>query len=286
MANRNDPRIFQIGVLSLLLGYGVLFLDFEVEALRAAATLVSALVTQYCGSRLTRQRFDPRSALISGLSLSLLMRTDQFWLAPAGAALAIASKFVLRIRGKHLFNPTCFALVALMGMSDRVWVSAGQWGSTALFAFAVAGLGFFVTQRAARSDVTWAFLGFYTSAVIGRSIWLGEPLGVPLHGLVSGALLIFAFFMISDPKTIPDARPARVLFAGLVAATALWIQFGLYHPNALLWALAACAPAVPLLDRIFPARRYQWRALQQNPKGENHATLHPSAAGVAAARAE
>ncbi|PYO55606.1 MAG: Na+-transporting NADH:ubiquinone oxidoreductase, subunit NqrB, partial [Candidatus Rokuibacteriota bacterium] len=73
-----------------------------------------------------RPGFDPRSALISGLSLCLLLRTNSLTLAVLTAALAIASKFVLRVGGKHVFNPTNFALVAMMLLTGAVWVSPGQ----------------------------------------------------------------------------------------------------------------------------------------------------------------
>jgi Na+-transporting NADH:ubiquinone oxidoreductase subunit NqrB len=189
------------------------------------------------------------------------MRTDSLGLALAGAGLAIASKFAIRRDGKHVFNPTCLALVVMMAVtagSGAVWVSAGQWGSPALFGFAVAGLGMLVLHGTARSDITWAFLTCYAAGLIGRSVWMGEPLAIPLHGLQSGALLIFAFFMISDPKTIPDSRPGRLAFAAIVAAGALFVQFGLYRSNGLLWSLAAAAPLVPLFDWLFPGSRYAW----------------------------
>ncbi len=269
MANK-DPRPYQIAVLSSLLAYGGFCLDFEVSAGRTLAVVATALVAQLVCSRIARlPRFDPKSALISGLSLSLLMRTDSLPLALAGATLAIASKFAIRRDGKHVFNPTCLALVVMMavtGGSGAVWVSAGQWGSPALFGFAVAGLGMLVLHGSARSDVTWAFLAFYAAGSIGRSVWLGEPLAIPLHGLQSGALLIFAFFMISDPKTIPDSRPGRLAFAAIVAAGALLVQFGLYRSNGPLWSLATAAPLVPLLDRLFPGSRYAWSRAASSKK--------------------
>jgi len=79
-----------------------------------------------------------------------------------------------------------------------------------------------------------------------------------LHRLESGAFLLFSFFMISDPKTTPDSRVGRVLFAALVAATAWYVQFRLFRTNGLLWSLAMWSMAVPILDRAFPAARYQW----------------------------
>ena len=116
---RRDPRPTQIAVLGSLLAYGGLVLDFEVTAARTAAIVASALATQLVCSRLWKlPRFDPTSALISGLSLSLLLRTNDLRLALVAAAVAIASKFLIRRGGKHVFNPTCFAIVAMLAATQ------------------------------------------------------------------------------------------------------------------------------------------------------------------------
>jgi Na+-translocating ferredoxin:NAD+ oxidoreductase RnfD subunit len=259
MQPTRDPRPWQIGVLASLLAFGIARLDFAVSAAQVAAGLAGCLAAQLACSLLARgARFDPRSALISGLSLALLLRTDAPLVAAGAGALAVASKFALRWRGKHVFNPTCLALAVALAATDRAWVSAGQWGSGALVAVAVAGLGLLVLSRGAHADVTFAFLAAWSALVLGRARWLGDPLAVPLHGLESGALLLFAFFMISDPKTVPDSRAGRVAFAALVAAGAGFVQFVLFEPNPLIWSLAVLAPAVPLLDRLLPGQRYAW----------------------------
>jgi len=255
-----DPRLYQIAVLSGLLLYGVLSLDFAVSPLQAAVLLGTALGTQALCTRLWHlPAFDPRSALISGLSLCLLLRTSSLTLAALAAMLTIASKFILRWHGKHVFNPTNFGIVALLLATHRVWVSPAQWGSVALFAFLMACLGGLVVHRAERSDVTWAFLAFYLMVLFGRALWLGQPAAIPLHQLESGAFLLFSFFMISDPKTTPDSRAGRILFALLVALGAGFVHFVLYRPNGLLLALAFLSPLVPLLDRLLPGKRYGWR---------------------------
>jgi enediyne biosynthesis protein E5 len=254
-----DPRLYQIAALAGLLFYGLLRLRLDVRPGRAAIILVSVLAAQYACTRIWRlPAFDPRSALISGLSLCLLLRTGSDALAIAAAALAVASKFVIRVRGKHVFNPTNVAIVALL-LTGQAWVSPGQWGSAAFFGFLLACIGGLVVNRAARSDVTLAFLAAYASLVVGRSLWLGEPMAIPIHRLENGALLIFAFFMISDPRTAPDRRAGRVLFAVLVALGGAYVQYRLFRTNGLLWSLAAFAPAVPLIDRLLPAPRHRWR---------------------------
>ncbi len=285
-----DPRLYQITVLSALLAWGVVGLDLEVRPAVAAATVAAALAVQWVGTRILRLRgiplrFDPRSALISSLSLTLLLRTTSPALGALAGALAIGSKFLIRVPGprgdrhggKHVFNPANFGIVALLLATDRAWVSPGQWGAAALAAFAVASAGFLVVRRAERSDVTWAFLLFYGALLFGRALWLGDPLAIPRHQIANGALLVFAFFMISDPKTTPDSRPGRVLYALLVAAGAGFVQFALYQPAGPIWALAALAPTVPLIDRLLPGGRYRW-------PGRDRGRAKPTPAPAARAR--
>ena len=255
-----DPRYYQIAVLSALLLYGIVALDFGIHWQNATAIVMTALGLQFSFSRwLDLPRFDPLSAVITSLSLTLLLRTDAVTIAILAAILAIGSKFLIRIRGKHVFNPANFALVTLMLASDRAWVSSGQWGSTAIAALALASLGFLVLTRARRAETTIAFLAVYAGLLFSRAIWLGDPMAIPLHQLQNGALLIFAFFMISDPKTAPDTPLGRVLFAGLVAAIAYMIQFVWYEPNGPILALILCLPLVPLIDGVLRGKLYQWK---------------------------
>jgi Na+-transporting NADH:ubiquinone oxidoreductase subunit NqrB len=281
---RRDPRFFQIAALAGLLAYGMAFRGFDVGPIRVALILGAAIASQYACTRIFRlPSFDPKSALISGLSLCLLLRAGDPRLAVLAAALAVTSKFLLRWNGKHVFNPTNFAIAALLLWTDGAWVSPGQWGSAAFFAFLIACAGILVVTRAERADVTAAFLAAWLLLLFGRSLWLGEPMAIPVHRLESGALLLFAFFMISDPRTTPDSRSGRILFAALVAVGAWYIQFRLFRTNGLIWSLAFSSLFVPLIDAVLPGPRHSW-------KGTPHALspefprLFPLPARVAAAR--
>ncbi len=269
LANRlKDPRYYQIAVLSSLVIFGVVALDFGIRWTNALLIVTTALAMQYLGTRIfSLPRFDPLSQLITSLSLTLLFRTDLAALAVIAACIAIGSKFLIRINGKHIFNPANIAIVTLMLSSNHAWISSGQWGSAAIGAFALACLGFIVLTRARRAETTITFLIAYAALMFGRSIWLGDPLAIPLHQLQNGALLIFAFFMISDPKTTPDARIGRVLYAALVASIAYVIQFVLYEPNAPVLALIVCAPVVPVIDAFFRGQIYRWDRPRGIPGG-------------------
>ena len=273
-----DPRWYQIGTLSGLLLYGWLSLGFDITGPRIALTLGCVLLCQAVATRTWRlPGFDPKSALISGLSLCLLLRTNSDWLVVLAAAIAVFSKFVVRWRDKHVFNPTNVALAALLLVGDgRAWLSSGQWGSLAFFAFLMLGAGNLVVWRAARSDVAIAFLACHMALLLGRSAWLGEPMAIPLHRLESGALLLFVFFMISDPKTTPDSRAGRILLAVLVSFGAYSIQFKMFRQNGLVLSLAACSLLVPLIDFVLPGRRYAW----MGPRARN--SSGPTAPGSGA----
>jgi len=265
-ARLQDPRYYQIAVLSTLVTYGILALDFGVRLENAVAIAATALLVQFAGTRAAGlPRFDPLSPLITSLSLTLLLRTDLVGIAALAALVAIASKFLVRVRGKHVFNPANLAIVTLIVASDHAWVSSGQWGSAALGAFALACLGFIVLTRARRAESTIGFLGSYAMLLFGRALWLGDPLAIPVHQLQNGALLVFAFFMISDPKTTPDTRTGRILYSLLVAFVAFAIQFILYEPHAAIFALVTTAPLVPLIDYLFQGRNYRWTRLATAP---------------------
>ena len=260
-----DPRYYQIAVLGILVSYGVVVLDFGIHWYNALAIVTTALLVQFAGTRLARlPAFDPKSPMITALSLTLLLRTDFVLLAIAAAAIAIGSKFLVRFKGKHVFNPANVAIVSMMLLSNQVWISTGQWGNAAIGAFALACLGFIVLTRAKRAETTVTFLVAYATLLVGRAVWLGDPLEIPLHHLQNGALLIFAFFMISDPKTTPNTALGRIIYATIVASIAFIIQFVLYQPNGPILALIISAPLVPIIDFLRRGHNYEWTASQFN----------------------
>ena len=268
---RIDPRIFQITALGLLLGLGAWLRDFAIRPEQSLLAFAAALFTQWIGDRASGKPSSTRSALITGLSLSLLLRADNLWAHPLAAMVAIGAKFVLRVRGKHLFNPGNLGVIFALSALPGTWVSPGQWGDDFVLAGWFVALGGIVVARARRVDVSLAFLGFHLGFLALRVLWLGQRFAVWTHQLQSGALLLFAFFMISDPMTIPSHARGRVAHAALVAAITYYWQFVLYRPNGLLWALFLAAPAVPLLDLVWPATKYQWEDQGGSNETEGHA---------------
>jgi len=263
---RSDARHFQIAALATLLGFNFVFLDFGARPLNSALAILTSLATQALCSRLWGlPAIDLRSPLITGLSLSLLLRADEAWVHALAAAIGIASKFVLRLDGKHIWNPAGFAIVALIFLlPEHIWISPGSWGTSTWFATLVSFFAVLVLSSARRGDIALFFLAAHGALLVARALWLGDPLAIPLHQLQSGSLLIFAFFMISDPRTSPDSRLGRFLFALAVALLAHRLAFFWQMRPALYVALIALSPLTLLIDRVLPAARFAWnRPAQQ-----------------------
>jgi Na+-transporting NADH:ubiquinone oxidoreductase subunit NqrB len=240
--------------------------DFTLRWEQMALAFAAGLATQVLWTRhLGLQRVGVLSAVITCLGLSLLLRADSLWVHPLAACLALSAKFVVRIDGKHLFNPANLGVIIGIGLLPGAWVSPGQWGNDLAYAVWFVALGAIVTQRARRWDISWIFLACWLGLVALRVIWLGQSWNIWLHQLGSGALLLFAFFMISDPMTIPNRNSGRAIYALVVALIAFFWQFVLFKPNALMWALFVATPLVPLLDRWLPGSRFAWRAPASSP---------------------
>jgi Na+-transporting NADH:ubiquinone oxidoreductase subunit NqrB len=253
-----DARHYQIAALATLLTLNLTWLDFGADPRACAVLIATCCLTQVAASRIVGIPVELRSALITSFSLSLLLRTDTLWLYAIAGAIAVGSKFLIRIDGKHVFNPATIAIVALVFGSGRAWVTPGQWGAELWFATLLGFLGLMVLQRARRADITLFFLLAHGGLLAARALWLGDPLAIPAHQLESGSLLLFAFFMISDPKTIPDSRLGRLIFAFAVAGLAhYFVFFGQVRPGLYL-ALALLALTVWPIDRLLPAPRHQW----------------------------
>jgi Na+-transporting NADH:ubiquinone oxidoreductase subunit NqrB len=255
----SDARHYQIAALSALVIYNFGWLDFGAQPLNSALAITSAILTQIlCSHLYGLPSIDLRSPLITGLSLSLLLRADEPWLHAVAGMIAIGSKFVLRIDGKHIWNPAGLAIVVLLFTSNDVWISPGQWGSAVWFVALLSFFAILVLHAARRSDMALFFLGSHAALLFARAWWLGDPLAIPIHQLQSGSLLIFAFFMISDPRTSPDARLGRFLFAASVAILGYYLAFFMQMRPALYIALIAISPLTFLIDRILPAERFAW----------------------------
>lgn len=263
-----DARHWQILALSSLFLIAYTQSDFGARPLSFAAALTGTMAAQGLGAWATKSPFQWKSALITSLSLSILLRaTDPiFWFA--AGLIGVGAKFLIRARGKHIFNPACIGIVSVVLVSEgSAWISPGQWGQTTWFAAFAIGFAALVLSSAKRLDIALGFLAAFAAMLFGRALWLGDPMAIPTHQMQSGALLVFAFFMITDPRSTPDSRLGRLIFAAAVAAFAAWLGWGPHIRGGMLYALAGLSFLTPLIDLALPARRFEWNK-EQGVKGE------------------
>jgi len=247
-----DPRWLQIAFLCSFLLLGLTARDFPIW--HAPLLFASCLGTQLACERLLKlPHAGLLSPIITSFGLTLLLRAGAWWVPPLAGVLAIGSKYALRIRGRHFFNPANLGLCCLMLLTPRAWCSPTQWGEGGVLLLGIFALGLAVAHRAFRADVSVAFLASWIVLRAARVEYLGQPLQVLLHQLTSGSLLLFTFFMISDPKTTPRARSARIAFAAIVGTTAFVLATRSVQ-NPIVWALFFCAPLTPLFDALTEER--------------------------------
>jgi Na+-transporting NADH:ubiquinone oxidoreductase subunit NqrB len=255
-----DARHVQLAALTTFVALSNLWSDFGSGFPSLAAAAAGTLAAQVLLARVYGQTPEWRSAMITALSLALLLRAPSpLWHFAAGGA-AMASKFLIRVNGKHIFNPANFAVMGCVLLFDGAWITPGQWGQVAWLAGLIVIFAALVLGCARRLDIAIAFLAAYALCLFGRAAYLGDPLAIPLHQLQSGALLIFTGFMITDPRSTPDHRAGRLLLAAAVACLALLLSIRFQLVGSPLFALALLAPLTPLIDKFLPARRFQWRS--------------------------
>lgn len=253
-----DPRDHQIMVLASMLVYGLVWLKFQLNILWLTLILLTALISQVAATKIWKlPRFEWKSAMISGLSLCILMRCPSLPISLSLIAMAILSKFIFRANDKHIFNPTNFAL-ALGILFGQITIDPTQWQNGPFLAFFVLCMGVFVSNKACRTDVSLSFLLTYTACLFAYTFWSGESLDFPLKKLQTASLLIFTFFMISDPRSTPNARWGRIIFGGTVALLGIYLQLAHGIKAGLILSLVFLSVMTPVLDRFLPGEKFEW----------------------------
>ena len=257
---QKDGRHPQILYLTTFLIYGIIALGWEVEVTRYIITILTCLISQAVAIHFTTKKYRGlKSALITALSLCLMFKANLIITIILAAALSIGSKYFIRFNNKHIFNPSNFGIIATIILTNDAWVSPGQWGSDAVWLFYLGIAGFFVLFRVGRMDTSLSFLAtFIGLQFIRQVIYMGWPLDHFFHSLTSGTLLLFTFFMITDPVTTPNAPIARIIWAGTIGVLAFLLTNWFYVHTAPLWALFIISPLTVLLDKLFVHKKFNW----------------------------
>jgi enediyne biosynthesis protein E5 len=243
-----DPRypVSFLITLILVLGqarYGILG-GYD----RLVIALGVCVITELALSRWLRGHVaNLQSAYITGISLALLTkpRAELLWPFALGGFLAIASKYVLQYRGRHLWNPSNFAISALVVAAPAsVAVLSHQWGNDFATNAVIWAFGLLIVARVRMLHVTLTYVVCFSALALLRSWIVGGPLLAEIAPITGPMYQLFIFFMITDPKTTVSTVAGRVTVAAAVAAAEGGIRLaGDYH----LAVLSPLYPAPPIL---------------------------------------
>ena len=286
LPNLRDPRLHVAAVIITIHVLGQVALGFTVTVPQILAAILSCAVIEVALTfRQSRAFVWPASAMLTGSGVALILRVvgtppNEPWSTYAWdwfaiiAGLSLLTKYVIRYRGTHIFNPSNIGLVVaflVLGPSrveplDFWWGPLDVWMITAYAVILVGGL--LITRRLALLGLAASFwftlaLGLGLVALSGHCMtanWAFAPVcGFDFWRVVvtSPEVLIFLFFMITDPKTVPSGRVGRVVFGVLVALTSTLLmapqtdEWG--AKVGLLAGLVVVSIARPLVDWLVPA---------------------------------
>ena len=275
-----DARVTQIIFLGLFLFLGVSTRDWTVQPNLILVVMASCLITQWLLSAIieyakrkdsltdiysrlniftsTKVLISLRSALITSLGLCLLLRSNSYQTMMLASFLAISSKFLFHYHNKHFFNPANFGIIAAITLTNDAWVSPGQWGTDWWYMLLFPGLGGVVLKQVGRWDTSIAFLLAYGTLQAVRNAWLGWSWDVWQHQFMSGSLLLFALFMLTDPRSIPNSKQGRLVWSLAIAFFTFILQQYFYLSTALFWSLFIISPLTVILDMIWTAPHFNW----------------------------
>ena len=250
--NRYVPPVFI--TLILLLGeftYGIL--ESYQKTLLAIGTAI--LVELILGRIFLGKWLNVASAYITGISVGILLRSPAYWPYAVCAAIAITSKYVLRFRGKHLWNPSNFGIcVILFLLPTSVAMLSIQWGNDFWSLLVIWLLGSVILWRLRRLHITATYVASFLILAVLRAVIIHQPILAEISPITGPEYQLFIFFMITDPKTTVRSRTGQCIVAVLVAVLEMFFRFdqSVYAP---LYALFWVGPIAMLIEMWLDARR-------------------------------
>ncbi len=244
-----DPRYLSSGLITLILVLGQMYVGFLHDLSQLFTAIAVALLAELTlGRLLTGKWLNPASAYITGISCGILLRSLYLWPFAVASLLSIMSKYVLRYRGRHLWNPSNLGIcVVLFAAPGTVAALSEQWGND-LWAMAVIWvLGSVILWRAKRFHVTFTYAVSFVALAYVRSLVTGAPFLSEVAPITGPMYQLMAFFMVTDPATSVSSRGGRIGVAFLVALAEMVLRL-FEIVNAPLYALFLVGPAAKVLD--------------------------------------
>jgi enediyne biosynthesis protein E5 len=219
------------------------------------AILSSIALELVLGRIFFRKWIHPASAYITGISVGILVRSPAFWPYALCSAISITSKYVLRVKGRHIWNPSNFGIsVMLFLAADTVATLSIQWGNYLWPMVVIWVLGSVIIARLHRFHITGIYVASFLAFAFLRSWVTGSPWLSEVAPITGPMYQLFIFFMITDPKTTVRSKRGQCIVVFLVAVVEMILRLRqvVYAP---FYALFMVGPAAMLFDIWMDSRR-------------------------------
>ena len=267
LGKKVDPRYLIAFLITLVLITAQLRYHMFGGYERLAVALGVCVVTEAVMSWFDRGKVvNLLSAYISGISLTLLIKPQGGALLPfaLGGLLAISSKYVLRYRDNHLWNPTNFAIAALLlAAPDHISVLSHQFGNDLTTNLVIWTFGLIIAARVGVLHITLTYVASFLLLNTVRALALGQPLAPEIAPITGPMYQLFIFFMITDPRTVVRGKRRQIVVAVAIAVMEALIRFAsdkgwplplAFNVAPAFFALATVGPAAKWLDLRRSAR--------------------------------
>lgn len=215
-----------------------------------------AVITELILHRIVTGKFrNLSSAYVSGISAGILVRSPLLWPFALCAAISIASKYVLRYNGRHIWNPTNFGIVALIVIaSDSAAVLSIQWGNNMWAMFVIWIIGLVSLWKINRLNIALTYILAFIAFAWVRSIYTGDLFLAEVAPLTGPMYQLFALFMLTDPKTTVKNRTGQTVVVLVIAFVEMILRLNefVYAP---FYALFLVGPIALIIEDHWGGRK-------------------------------
>lgn len=226
------------------LSYGILE-SYKKTALAIGAAIITELIL---GRIFFGKWLNLASAYITGISVGILIRSPAYWPYALGSVISIMSKYVLRVKGRHIWNPSNFGIAVLLFLApETIAILSIQWGNNLLPIVVIWTLGSIIIWRARRFHISATYVVSFLLFAFLRSWITGDPWQAEVAPITGPMYQLFVFFMITDPKTTVRSRTGQCVVAFCVALVEFILRLGqvVYAP---IYALFLVGPTANLIE--------------------------------------
>ena len=252
LENRFIPPIF----ITLILLIGNLSFGILESYTKTLLAIGSATAAELILGRIVTGKWPHlASAYITGISVGILIRSPAFWPYALCSVIAITSKYVVRVKGRHIFNPSNFGICVMLFLATESVASLSiQWGNNIWAMVVIWLLGSAIIWRLRRFHICATYVLSFLAFALLRSWIVGDPWQSEVSPITGPEYQLFIFFMITDPKTTVRSKRWQCVVVFLVAAVEMVMRLdqSIYAP---LYALFVVGPIAMLIDIWWHSRR-------------------------------